>query len=100
MEKQQSKLQTWINKNDKFVHTWMSAIIVIITGLFFRYILSQDYKQYAATIAIFIGILIGGSWELIWDKLLGKGNANWLDFLADFFGCFTGFVILLWKFNN
>ena len=47
-----------------------------------------------ATLAgFFSSVFIGGSKELVWDKMLRRGTPEWADFWADAAGAFTASVV-------
>jgi len=84
---------------DKFLHTWISAAIVVIIGFVLNKYFDVDSLS-ASGIGFITSIVIGSLKELVWDLWLKKGVPSLLDFLADVIGSVTGFVIIMIILNN
>lgn len=66
-------------KTDKLLHFLSGWVISVTIGL------------WLPIWGVVIASLVGLGKELIWDKQLGKGDANFFDFMATVTGAFVGF---------
>ncbi len=69
---------------DKVLHAVAGYIIALIIGIL------NPWLGLAAAIAI------GAAKEIIYDKMLGKGTADILDFAATAGGGLVGFICMRW----
>jgi len=76
---------------DKFLHTWISALIVLVVGSFLFYI-CKEKPVYSAFVGWAVALAIGILKEFLWDKFLKKGTFSVADLAADFIGSATGLV--------
>lgn len=73
--------------NDKLKHFIACAVItlLVLTALAFApYMYGWD-----KAIALAVGIAAAASKEIIWDKMMGRGTAEFYDFLAGVYGAFA-----------
>ena len=70
---------------DKLKHIIISCISTFILSFFIDKFLSASL--------IWLLMLIGK--EVIYDKLLSKGQFDYLDIVANFIGCFLGVVLTM-----
>ena len=75
--------------NDKLKHFIACAAVSIIT-LAVLLIIGTDLAGYEKLLAIVTGTLAAAAKELVWDKLLGKGQADFYDFFAGLCGAYAG----------
>lgn len=79
---------------DKFVH---ASIFFTLTGLWLIY-LHQSQKKSTVSISFVIAICIayGGLLEVMQATVFSQRSGDWLDFIANSFGCLMG----LWFFRK
>lgn len=78
-------------QTDKVLHY---SCGVLITGVTEKVMLKLTHRPFLSkTVALSVGLTIGGAKELIWDKAWGRGQASWGDFNWTAAGCGTAIVI-------
>ena len=75
--------------NDKLKH-FLSCAGISITVLLVLALIGTDWSGYEKLLAIAIGTLAAAAKELVWDKWLGKGQADFYDFFAGLCGAYAG----------
>ena len=80
-------IYAWIPKglgDDNYLHIVVSFNLMILFSLI----------PIATFFIAVIVALIGAGKELVYDKWLGKGQAEWSDFISDIIGIGLGYLIL------
>lgn len=79
---------------DKFVH---ASIFFVLTYLWLTYFFKSDKCSLSSVIIIvFLCVSYGGLLEIMQSKVFSNRSGDWLDFIANSFGCLMG----LWFFNK
>ena len=79
---------------DKFVH---ASIFFVMTCLWLIYFFKSDKRSLSSVITIvFFCVSYGGLLEIMQAKVFSNRSGDWLDFIANSFGCLMG----LWFFNK
>lgn len=77
---------------DKLMHSYYS----FFGGMILSLIAIQFTDKFAGSLIGFLLMLaIGLGKEFIWDKLMKKGQFEWLDILFDFIGCLLAFLLMI-----
>ena len=86
-------LNKLVNKfGDKTVHVWMGILISVISGM----LLYMFVESYMITFPVFgfvIANLAGAIKELVYDKLMKKGQVSLMDFVATMYGALVGAIL-------
>lgn len=79
---------------DKFVHASIFFILVILWLLFlFKY---NKFSNFFVILAISLCVAYGGLLEIMQATVFSHRSGDWLDFIANSFGCLMG----LWFFSK
>jgi VanZ family protein len=79
---------------DKFVH---ASIFFVLSCLWLVYFLKTNKSSLLIiTIVILVCIIYGGLLEIMQAKVFSDRSGDWLDFIANSFGCLMG----LWFFSK
>jgi uncharacterized protein involved in cysteine biosynthesis len=70
-------------KQDKPKHLLAGIGISLVFGV-----------QFSPLIGLITAAIVGALKEIIWDRLLGKGTPEFLDFLATAFGGATAYMVV------
>lgn len=79
---------------DKFVHASMFFILVCLWLVYWFH--SNKLSTKTIVFILFFSIAYGGLLEIMQLTLFSQRSGDWLDFIANSFGCFMG----LWFFNK
>jgi len=85
---------------DKLVHLFLFAVLVFLMLLDFRkHVPAALMHRFSASIALNIGIFLGGITELLQGTTLVTGRqCSVYDFISNVAGCFLGWwIFVLWK---
>ena len=78
------KILNWFGQ-DGLAHVLASLVLCAVLGAFLP-----------LWAAVLVTLAVGFIKELVWDKLLKKGTAEWRDIIADAVGILLGVFIILY----
>lgn len=86
-------LKNLVNKfGDKTVHVWVGTFIAVLSGMLL-YIFIESYMITFPVFGFVMANLAGAIKELVYDKLLKKGQVSAMDFLATMYGALVGAIL-------
>lgn len=86
-------LKNLVNKfGDKTVHVWVGILIALISGMLL-YMFVETYMIIFPLFGFVIGVIAGALKELVNDKLLDRGQASLMDFIATMYGSLVGAIL-------
>lgn len=77
------KIYRWLG-TDGLLHVLCSTLIVVVAGMFLPIWAS-----------VVIAIAVGIAKEIVWDRMMGRGDASWHDLTCDIIGVALGVAVLL-----
>ena len=69
---------------DKWVH---ASVFFILVSLFALAVIMHGQKLYLIFVACILAIVYGGLLEIMQAKVFSERSGDWLDFIANSFGC-------------
>ena len=75
---------------DKFVHASIFFTLACLWLMYLHY--SNKLSTQSISITIFMCIAYGGILEIMQATLFSQRSGDWLDFIANSFGCFMGLL--------
>ena len=76
---------------DKFVH---ATIFFVLTSLWFITIINKQKTSFLfITLVIISCICYGGLLEIMQSTIFSQRSGDWLDFIANSFGCLLAFIV-------
>lgn len=86
-------LNKLVNKfGDKTVHVWAGIFIATASGMLL-YIFVESYMITFPVFGFVMANLAGALKELVYDKLMKKGQVSLMDFMATMYGALVGSIL-------
>lgn len=88
-------LKKIVNKfGDKTVHVWAGIFNAVLSGMLL-YIFVESYMITFPVFGFVMANLAGALKELVYDKLMKKGQVSAMDFWATFYGALVGAILVV-----
>ena len=88
-------LKKIVNKfGDKTVHVWAGIFIAVLSGMVL-YMFVETYMILFPLFGFIVANIIGALKELVYDKLIKKGQVSAMDFWATFYGALVGAILVV-----
>lgn len=81
--KMTGKIYRWLG-TDGLLHVLCSVLIVVVAGMFLP-----------VWASIVTAVVAGIAKEIVWDRMMGHGDASWHDLTCDIIGVALGVAVLL-----